>query len=399
MPKRSDPIPLAERVRPTEIKDYVGQKSVTGSQQLIRSLLDNKDVISMLLWGPPGCGKTTLARILAANVDAACVELSAAIHGTADLRKVIDAATERGKYGQKTILFIDEIHRFNKTQQGALLPFVENGTVVLIAATTENPSFEVIGPLLSRCRVVILEPLSKKDLKTILLRASKRLPHNILDNEALDLIANRSGGDARTGLNLLEAASLLSKTINPEVVERAARSQLISYDRAGDEHYNTISAYIKSLRGSDVDAALYYLGRMLAGGEDPTFIARRLVIFASEDIGEAWHGALTLSLNVYQAVERIGLPEGTYSLVHGTVALAKAPKSRVLADTLHVMQATVSQFGDAPIPLQARNAPTKLMKDLGYGDGYQWKADFVPPNGFLPDQLSDTTIYTGNRPE
>lgn len=385
--------PLAERVRPASLEGYVGQDELVGSKQFIRTLLDIKELVSVIFWGPPGCGKTTLARILANNADATCVELSAAIHGTADLRKVIEEAKQRHRYGQKSVLFIDEIHRFNKTQQGALLPHVENGTITLIGATTENPSFEVIGPLLSRCRVIVLRPLTKEQMVTILLRASSELKFNTFDKIAFAVAADMSGGDARSALNLLEAAALLAKKVTAKTIEQAAQSVHMTYDKAGEEHYNTVSAFIKSLRGSHVDAALYYLGRMLAGGEDPKFIARRLVIFASEDIGEAWHGALTLSLNVFQAVERIGLPECKYALVHGTIALAKAPKSRILADSLHAMDAAITEHGHEQIPLQLRNAPTKLMKDLGYGKDYQWEADFKHKDGFMPDALSNLKLY------
>ncbi len=385
--------PLAERVRPKDLTEYVGQEALVGSKQFIKILLDKKELVSLIFWGPPGCGKTTLARILATNADAVCVELSAAIHGTAEVRKVIEDAKQRSKYNQKTVVFIDEIHRFNKTQQGALLPYVENGTITLIAATTENPSFEVIGPLLSRCRVVVLEPLSEAQLTTIVQRASSNLPFNTFEAKVFSTIARMSGGDARSALNLLEAAALLAKNVTPATVAKAAQSVHLAYDKSGEEHYNTISAYIKSLRGSNVDAALYYMGRMLAGGEDPKFIARRMIIFASEDIGDAWHGALTLSLNVFQTVERIGLPECTYVLVHGTVALAKAPKSRRLADSLHSMQRAVKEHGHEPIPLHLRNAPTTLMKELGYGKNYAWEADYNPTAGFLPDAIQDLRLY------
>lgn len=385
--------PLAERVRPTSLENYIGQDALVGNRQFIKTLLDKKELVSLIFWGPPGCGKTTLARILANNADATCVELSAAVHGTADLRKVIDESKQRYRYGQKSVLFIDEIHRFNKTQQGALLPHVENGTIILIGATTENPSFEVIGPLLSRCRVVVLQALTKDQMVTILKNASKELRFNTFDDSAFKVAADMSGGDARSALNILEAAALLAKKVSGKTVQKAAQSVYMAYDKAGEEHYNTISAYIKSMRGSDVHASLYYLGRMLAGGEDPKFIARRLVIFASEDIGEAWHGALTLSLNVFQAVERIGLPEGKYALVHGTVALAKAPKSRGLADSLHAMDRTITDHGHMPVPVHLRNAPTKLMADLGYGKDYQWEADFKHTEGFLPTEIADLKIY------
>lgn len=388
--------PLAERVRPLTLDGYIGQDELVGSKQFIRTLLDKKELVSLIFWGPPGCGKTTLARILANNADATCVELSAAIHGTADLRKVIEDAKQRHRYGQKSVLFIDEIHRFNKTQQGALLPHVENGTITLIGATTENPSFEVISPLLSRCRVVVLQALSKDQLVKILKHASKELRFNNFDDTALQLAAEMSGGDARSALNLIEAAALLAKKVTAKTIEKAAQSVHMMYDKSGEEHYNTVSAYIKSLRGSQVDAALYYLGRMLAGGEDPKFIARRMVIFASEDIGEAWHGALTLSLNVFQAVERIGMPEGKYALVHGTVALAKAPKSRKLADSMYAMDRAVKEHGHEPVPLQLRNAPTKLMQDLGYSKDYKWEADFRHAKGFLPDAMQNVHIYTDN---
>ncbi len=392
MPKAASSAPLAERVRPMSLDDFIGQEQLVGNNQFIKTLIDTKRVISMIFWGPPGSGKTTLARILAKSSGLYFIEISAVTQGLPDVKKVIQQARELQKINNRTLLFVDEIHRFNKAQQDALLPHVESGLLTLIGATTENPSFEVIGPLLSRCRVVVLEQLNEASISHILKRGAKELELT-LNKSSVDMITHFAGGDARMALNILEATSLLGSKINTEHVKQAAQTAHMRYDKGGEAHYNTISAFIKSLRGSQIDAALFYLGRMLEAGEDPIFIARRMVIFASEDIGEAWHGALTLSLNVFQAVERVGLPEGAYALTQGVIALAKAPKSRSVADSLQSLKQAAHEHFDAPVPLQLRNAPTKLMKNLGYGKGYKWRADYQHEKGFMPDSLNDLHIY------
>jgi putative ATPase len=297
----------------------------------------------------------------------------------------------------QTILFVDEIHRFNKAQQDAFLPHVEDGTIILVGATTENPSFEVINPLLSRSRVLVLEPLSKDDIIRILKKAAKaeKLNSKKLPAKSIDLLAELSGGDARVALGNLELAIQLSegKTIATEVVETAAQTRLPGYDKKGEYHYNVISAFIKSMRGSDATAALYYLARMIDAGEDPKFIARRMVIFASEDIGLAAPAALNLAVSTFLAIERIGMPEAQYNLFHCATVLSKAPKSREVSDAMHQAMSAAKQFPDLPVPLQLRNAPTKLMKDLGYNRGYKWQAGFKHEQGFLPDEIKGLDFF------
>ncbi|HSX43788.1 MAG TPA: replication-associated recombination protein A [Candidatus Saccharimonadales bacterium] len=388
--------PLAEKMRPHKLGDVVGQSHLLESGQIIREIVDKKQPTSLILWGPPGSGKTTLARIIARETEADFVELSAVSSGKADVVKVVERAQANQRLGMRTILFVDEIHRFNKAQQDAFLPHVEDGTITLIGATTENPSFEVITPLLSRSRVVVLEPLSKVEIKQILKRTAKaeRLTAKQLPAKSIDLLAELSGGDARVALSNLELARQLTEgAITPEVVETAAQKRVPGYDKAGESHYNIISAFIKSLRGSQPTAALYYMARMLQAGEDPKFVARRMVIFASEDIGLAAPAALNLAVSTFQAVERIGMPECQYALFHCASVLAKTPKSREVADAMSAALATAHEYPDLPVPIHLRNAPTKLMKDLGYGKGYKWQADFKHEAGFLPDELKDLDLF------
>lgn len=386
---------MAERMRPEALKDVVGQEHLVGVGKIIREIIDRKQPTSLILWGPPGSGKTTLARIIANETDAEFVELSAVTAGKADVMKVIEHAKGNQRLAQQTILFVDEIHRFNKAQQDAFLPHVENGTITLIGATTENPSFEVINPLLSRSRVLVLEPLGKTEIVKIIKQAAKveKLTAKRLPAKSIDLLAELSGGDARVALGNLELALQLSKeVITPEVVETAAQKRVPGYDKKGETHYNIISAFIKSMRGSDPNATLYYLARMLQAGEDPKFIARRMVIFASEDVGIAASPALNLAVATFQAVERIGMPECQYNLFHCALVLAKCDKSRVVADAMSKALQTAAEYPDLPVPLQIRNAPTKLMQDLGYGKGTKWQAGFKHPKGFLPKELENLDL-------
>lgn len=392
-----DTRPLAERQRPEALADTVGQEHLTDTGKIIHEIIEQQQPTSLILWGPPGSGKTTLARIIAKETGAEFVELSAVTAGKADVVKVIEHAGQNRRLGMQTILFVDEIHRFNKAQQDAFLPHVEDGTIVLVGATTENPSFEVINPLLSRSRVLVLEPLSKDAIIRILQKAAKdeKLSAKKLPAKSVDLLAELSGGDARVALGNLELATKLagSKTISREIVETAAQTRLPGYDKKGENHYNVISAFIKSMRGSDASAALYYLARMLQAGEDPKFIARRMVIFASEDIGLAAQAALNLAVSTFLAVERIGMPEAQYNLFHCASVLAKAQKSREVSNAMQQALTTAKDYPDLPVPVQLRNAPTKLMKDLGYGKGTKWEAGFKHPDGFLPEELSDIDFF------
>ena len=389
--------PLADRVRPKDLKEFIGQLHVVGDGQFLRHVIEQKQPTSMILWGPPGVGKTTIARIIAEQSGWRFVELSAVTAGKADVRKVVAEAHAYRQTGQQTVLFLDEIHRFNKAQQDFLLPHVEQGTITLIGATTENPSFEVISPLLSRTKVVTLELLSKEELMTIIQRATKQLSGKRLGAGAADLLAELAAGDARVALNGLEtAANLVSKTITKKAIEQAMQQIALKYDKTGEQHYNTISAFIKSMRGSDPDAALFYLQRMLESGEDPLFIARRLVIFASEDIGMAAPHALTLATSAFMATERVGMPEANYMLSQTTIALATSKKSRAVADAMSAARRAVKDHPEATVPLHLRNAPTQLMKDLGYQKDYQWKANFKHSSGFMPEALEGETFYDPN---
>lgn len=380
--------PLAERMRPQTLGEVIGQGHLLGESEILQQIVAKKQPVSLILWGPPGTGKTTLARIIASEVEAEFVELSAVTSGKKDVERVVEHARQNWNLGLRTVLFVDEIHRFNKAQQDGFLPHVESGLITLIGATTENPSFEVITPLLSRTRVLVLQPLSKDEITNILKRALKLLKKTKqVTPKALDYLAELSGGDARVALGNLELALSLHEKVTPETVKAAAQKRLPGYDKKGDMHYDVISAFIKSMRGSDVTATLYYLSRMIDAGEDPKFIARRMVIFASEDIGLAGNGALSLAVATFQAVERVGLPEASYNLYHCATALARSPKSREITDLMHEAQALARQYSDSPVPLHLRNAPTKLMKDLGYAKDYEWKADFKHGKGFLPEDI------------
>jgi putative ATPase len=389
--------PLAEKLRPDKLSHVIGQAHLVGKSKIIYEIIKQKQPTSLILWGPPGSGKTTLARIIAKETGAEYVELSAVTSGKADVLKVISLAEQNQRLGMKTVLFVDEIHRFNKAQQDAFLPHVEDGTIILIGATTENPSFEVINPLLSRSRVLVLEPLTKPEIIEIIKRAAKTegIKAKTLPTKSIDLLAELSGGDARIALNNLELAMQLSenKVVTPEIVETAAQTRLPGYDKNGENHYNIISAFIKSMRGSDATAALYYMARMLEAGEDPKFIARRMVIFASEDIGLAAPAALNLAVSTFLAVERIGMPECEYNLFHCASVMAKAPKSREVANAMSKAKTAARDYADMPVPLHLRNAPTKLMKDLGYSKGTKWETGFKHPKGFLPDELQDLDFF------
>ena len=389
-------VPLAERMRPTKLEDVLGQDDVIGDGKILTEIVKKKEPVNLIFWGPPGTGKTTLARILAHEFDADFIEISAVTAGKKDVEEVVKRAELNWNLKVRTVLFVDEIHRFNKAQQDAFLPHVESGLITLIGATTENPSFEVISPLLSRSRVVVIKPLSKASVLQILTKTCKSEKIKIT-KDALDYLAELSGGDARSALGDLELAASLSSNVTKNVVIEAAGKKLPGYDKKGDRHYDTISAFIKSMRGSDVDAALYYLARMVNSGEDPKFIARRMVIFASEDIGLAGNGALSLATACFQAVERVGMPESGLILAHTTVALALSKKSRATTDAWYAALDLAKKTMNEPVPTWLRNAPTKLMKDLGFGEGQKWEAGFHLDKNYLPDSIKDTKIYISSK--
>jgi len=385
--------PLADKLRPETLDEVIGQTHLLGDGEIVREIIKSKKPVSLILWGPPGSGKTTLARIIARETGADFIEISAVTAGIADVKAIVAHAQENQRLQMQTVLFVDEIHRFNKAQQDAFLPHLESGLITLIRATTENPSFEVITPLLSRSRVLVLKQHTKEDILAILQRAvAQEKATKRVDAKALDYLAELANGDARVALGNLELAMQLNKKVTVESVKTAAQRTLPGYDKKGEYHYNIISAFIKSMRGSDTDATLYYLARMLDAGEDPKFIARRMVIFASEDVGIAAPAALNLAVSTFQAVERIGMPECAYGLYHCALVLAKTDKSRVVADSMVKATSLAKEFPNAPVPLHLRNAPTKLMKDLGYQKGTKWEAGFQHPRGFLPDELQNRKI-------
>ena len=407
---RGDPAlpPLAERMRPAGLDAFVGQAHLVGPDRVLRKAIRNGEPISMVLWGPPGVGKTTLARIVASETHADFIGMSAVTTGVNDLRKVIDRAkTNRKASGRRTILFIDEIHRFNKAQQDALLHSVEDGTVTLIGATTENPSFEVIAPLLSRCRVFTLEPLKDDDVRVLVDRAlqeDRTLQGRHLDvpEDVKDTIIGYAGGDARVALNALELVGSLTpeengrRRVTAEIVVEALQKRTLLYDKKGDSHYDTISAFIKSLRGSDPDAAVYWLARMIDAGEDPLFIARRMLILASEDVGNADPRAIVLATAVFQAVHAVGMPEARIILSQGATYLASAPKSNASYVAVSEALDLIRMSPPEPVPLHLRNAPTRLMKDMDYGKDYRYAHDFKGGHvqqEYLPPRIKDKIFY------
>jgi putative ATPase len=385
-------VPLAEQLRPKTLDDVIGQTHLVGSNGIIRKMIASGFLPSLILWGPPGCGKTTLAYLLSTLTNSFFEPRSAVTTNLEDIRKVIIGARERlESNGQRTVLFIDEIHRFNKAQQDSLLPHIEKGTFIFIGATTENPSFEVISPLLSRCRVLVLNALTPNELNSIIDTALTEIKLSIQEDGRTFLL-EIANGDARQLITILEIAGTVHKGKKPLTIsdiEEAAQRKMLQYDTTGDEHYNTISAFIKSMRASDVDAALYYLARMVKAGEDPLFIARRMVIFASEDIGVAQPTALVVANAVFDGCHKVGYPEAQILLAHGTVYLASAKKDRSAYDAFFSALSDVEQFGNLPIPKNILNAPTKLMKDLGYGKGY----DKYSTESHLPEKIKGKKYY------
>ncbi len=374
--------PLASRIRPQQLADFVGQEHLTGKGKPLRVAIEKREMFSFILWGPPGSGKTTLARIYANALGADFYELSAVDAGKDDIKKVVGT---RGTllHQKPKVLFVDEIHRFNKAQQDFLLPFVERGDITLVGATTENPSFEVIAPLLSRCRVFVLNEHSETEMEKIVARTKLKMP-----KEARDWLVRMANGDARQAITVIETAQKLYGKITTETLKEAVQSTHLRYDKKGEEHYNTISAFIKSMRASQSDAALYYLARMVSAGEDPLFIARRMVIFASEDIGLAQPTALVVADAVFRACETIGYPECQINLAHGVAYLATCKKSRASYDAYFEALDDVKKLGNLPIPLKIRNAPTKLMKELKYGKGYEMYPDRAgDKESYLPEKL------------
>jgi putative ATPase len=401
--------PLADRMRPTTLEEFEGQEEIVGPGRPLRLAIEEDNISSMIFWGPPGSGKTTLARIIAGATDSDFVKFSAVTAGVPELRKIIAEAKDRRKFnGVGTILFVDEIHRFNKAQQDAFLPHVEDGTITLIGATTENPSFEVISPLLSRTRVYVLKQLEPEHLERIVRRALADEAGGLgsegleIDDDAVEAIVNVADGDARISLNLLELSAFLARgeeaggRITRELALAAAQEKTFLYDKTGEEHYNLISALHKSLRDSDPDGSLYWLGRMLESGEDPLYIVRRLIRFASEDVGNADPQALVLAVAAMQTCHFVGMPECDLALAQAVTYLACAPKSNALYTGYGQVKADVRQYGALPVPLHIRNAPTRLMKELGYGSGYKYAHNFedhIVAQEHLPDKLKGRSYY------
>ncbi len=371
--------PLASKIRPQKIDDFVGQEHLIGVNKPLRVAIDKKHLFSFILWGPPGTGKTTLAKIYGNSLNADIHELSAVSASKNDIRKIINKETDKVK-----LLFLDEIHRFNKAQQDFLLPYVESGEITLVGATTENPGFEVISALLSRCRVFVLERLKDSEIEEIIKRTGIKI-----NKKEKDWIINMANGDARQAINLIENTFNLYKSITIDNLKNALQSKFLNYDKKGDEHYDTISAFIKSMRASQPDAALYYLARMIDSGEDPKFIARRMIIFASEDIGMAQPTALVVANEVFKAVEVVGLPEAAINLAHGTVYLSLSKKERRAYDGLMAAQQDVKKHGNLPIPIELRNPTNKLTEDIGYGSGYKKYNE----KSYLPDKIAKKRYF------
>ena len=402
---RTESPPLADRMRPRTLEEFVGQGHLLSSGKLLRELANAGELRSLILWGPPGSGKTTLAQLLARSAGAVCVHFSSVTSGVKDLKKIFQEAQDLQRLGKRTVLFVDEIHHLNKSQQDNFLPHVERGTLILIGATTENPSFEVISPLLSRCQVLVLHSLSDEDIARIIDSALSDAQRGLgamglsIDAEARDFLIRQSHGDARAALNALEIAAALArkdKIIDLQNAQEALQRKALRYDKAGEEHYNVISAFIKSLRGSDPDAALYWMMRMLEAGEDPLFIARRMVIFAAEDVGNADPRALQLAVAAKDAVHFVGLPEGRIPLAQAATYLATAPKSNASYKAMLAAAKDVEEKGALPVPLHLRNAPTELMEKLGYGKGYKYAHDFpdhVVEQEHLPKELEANKYY------
>ncbi|RJQ56389.1 MAG: replication-associated recombination protein A [Desulfobacteraceae bacterium] len=406
--------PLADRMRPRSLDDFLGQDRAAGKGTMLRNAVEKDQLFSMILWGPPGCGKTTLSGIIAAETRSYFVHFSAVLSGVKQIRTVIEEAEKQRRIRKRTLLFVDEIHRFNKAQQDAFLHHVESGLITLLGATTENPSFEVIPPLLSRCRVITLEPLANEDIRKLLVRALQDPERGLgrigaaFTDEALSYIVSLAGGDARIALNSLEIAASLAvpgkdEKVHPGIseiglsdVEKILQEKVLLHDKAGESHYNLISAFHKSLRGSDPDAALYWLERMLQGGEDPFYIARRMVRFASEDVGNADPQALGISLDAMEAFRFLGHPEGELALAQAAVYLATAPKSNRVYAAFQAIDQAVKDSGSLPVPMHIRNAPTRLMKELGYGRGYRYAHDYKDAyvhQTYLPERLKDQRFY------
>ncbi len=399
--------PLAERMRPRSLAEFVGQEHLLGAGKLVREMSEAGELRSLILWGPPGSGKTTLALILARSADATCVHFSAVSSGVKDLKKIIQEAEKLHRLGKRTVLFVDEIHHFNKAQQDNFLPYVERGTLILIGATTENPSFEVISPLLSRCQVLILHPISADDIGKIVDRTLTDAQRGLgawqleISAEARQFLIQHSQGDCRVALNAVENAATLArkekhKKIQISHLQEALQRKPLQYDKAGDEHYNVISAFIKSLRGSDPDAALYWMMRMIEAGEDPLFIARRMIIFAAEDIGNADPQALQVAVAAKDAFHFVGLPEGRIPLAQAVTYLATAPKSNASYKAMQAAAEDVHEHGALPVPLHLRNAPTPLMERLGYGENYKYAhnySDHVVEQEHLPKELQARRYY------